>query len=132
VMIQDTELASTRLHQLKSLGVHLAIDDFGTGYSSLSYLRDLPFDVIKIDKGFIDGITRGETEPALTRAILSLAEALHMTTVAEGVEELAQAGALQELGCRFAQGFLFARPLPVDQIEALFASAAHAHEAVIG
>jgi diguanylate cyclase (GGDEF)-like protein len=123
VMVQDTDLAATRLGQLKSLGVGLAIDDFGTGYSSLSYLRQLPFDILKIDKGFIDGVTQGETEPALTRAILHLANALNMITVAEGVEEAAQAGALQDLGCRFAQGYLFARPLPVDQFEALLASA---------
>jgi EAL domain-containing protein (putative c-di-GMP-specific phosphodiesterase class I) len=123
VMVQDTDLAATRLGQLKSLGVGLAIDDFGTGYSSLSYLRQLPFDILKIDKGFIDGVTQGETEPALTRAILHLANALNMITVAEGVEEAAQAGVLQDLGCRFAQGYLFARPLPVDQFEALLASA---------
>ena len=122
VMIQDTELAAIRLGQLKSLGVHLAIDDFGTGYSSLGYLRELPFDILKIDKGFIDGVTNGSTEPALTRAILTLAESLGMVAVAEGVEEVEQAQTLQQLGCRFAQGYLFARPLPVDQVEALLAS----------
>jgi EAL domain-containing protein (putative c-di-GMP-specific phosphodiesterase class I) len=119
--VRDTDLAATRLRELKALGVRLAIDDFGTGYSSLGYLRDLPFDILKIDKGFIDGVTHTGSEPALTQAILSLAEALDMITVAEGVEQAAQAGALQELGCRFAQGYHFARPLPADALEALLA-----------
>jgi diguanylate cyclase len=124
VMVQDTELAATRLGQLKSLGVRLAIDDFGTGYSSLGYLRQLPFDILKVDKGFVDGVTHGSTEPALTRAILTLADSLGMIAVAEGVEEAEQARALQELGCRYAQGYLFSRPLPVDQIERLLGVAA--------
>ncbi|HEX4865550.1 MAG TPA: EAL domain-containing protein [Acidimicrobiales bacterium] len=123
VMVQDTDLAAIRLDQLKSLGVRLAIDDFGTGYSSLGYLRALPFDILKIDKGFVDGVTDGSTEPALTRAILTLAGSLGMIAVAEGVEEAEQAQILQEMGCKFAQGYLFARPLPVDQVEALLASA---------
>ena len=121
VMIQDKDAAARQLQQLKELGVHLAIDDFGTGYSSLAYLRQLPFDILKIDKGFIDGVTHGSTESALTRAILTLAETLHMTGVAEGVEEAAQASRLQELGCRFAQGYLFSRPVPAQQIEELLA-----------
>jgi len=122
VMVQDVELAATRLRQLKALGIRLAIDDFGTGYSSLSYLRQLPFDILKIDKGFIDGVTHGGSEPALTQAILRLADALDMITVAEGVEELEQEGALRGLGCTYAQGYLYARPLPVDELEALVRS----------
>jgi EAL domain-containing protein (putative c-di-GMP-specific phosphodiesterase class I) len=123
VMVQDTDLAAIRLGQLKSLGVHLAIDDFGTGYSSLGYLRDLPFDILKIDKGFVDGVANGTTEPALTQAILTLAASLGLTAVAEGVEQAEQVQTLQQLGCRFAQGYLFARPLPVDQVEAMLTSA---------
>lgn len=122
VLIRDTELAATRLSDLKALGVRLAIDDFGTGYSSLSYLRQLPFDILKIDKGFIDGITAGVTDAALTSAILGLAETLDMVSVAEGVEDPRQASILQELGCRFAQGFLFSRPLPVEQINQLLST----------
>ncbi len=121
VMVQDTELAATRLRQLKELGVYLAIDDFGTGYSSLSYLRRLPFDIIKIDKGFIDGVTGGATESALTSAILNLAATLELATVAEGVEEASQAEVLRQLGCRFAQGYLFSPPLPVGEIDAFLA-----------
>ena len=116
VLIRDTDLAATRLRELKSLGVRLAIDDFGTGYSSLSYLRQLPFDILKIDKGFIDGITSGVTDAALTSAILGLADTLDMISVAEGVEDARQASILQELGCRYAQGYLFARPLHPDHI----------------
>ena len=119
VMIRDTELAATRLSQLKDLGVQLAIDDFGTGYSSLSYLRQLPFDILKIDKGFIDGITSGVTDAALTTAILGLAETLNMLSVAEGVEDARQASILQQLGCRYAQGYLYSRPVPADNMQAL-------------
>jgi EAL domain-containing protein (putative c-di-GMP-specific phosphodiesterase class I) len=119
VMVRDKDLAAQRLYQLKGLGVRLAIDDFGTGYSSLAYLRQLPFDILKIDKGFVDGVTNRSTESALTRAILTLAETLDMVGIAEGVEHREQAGILQELGCHFAQGFLFSRPLPADQVAPL-------------
>ena len=117
VMIRDTELAASRLRKLKELGVRLAIDDFGTGYSSLSYLRHLPFDILKIDKEFIDGVTSGAIDTALTTAILSLADTLGMFSVAEGVEDSQQVRVLQTLGCRYAQGYLFSRPLPADEIE---------------
>jgi EAL domain-containing protein (putative c-di-GMP-specific phosphodiesterase class I) len=119
VMVKDVDLAATRLRELKALGVYLAIDDFGTGYSSLNYLRQLPFDILKIDKGFVDGVTSGGTESALTRAIISLAHTLELYTVAEGVEHADQAEALRKLGCRFAQGYLYAKPLTAPQVEAL-------------
>jgi EAL domain-containing protein (putative c-di-GMP-specific phosphodiesterase class I) len=124
VLIRDTELAAIRLGELKSLGVRLAIDDFGTGYSSLSYLRQLPFDILKIDKGFIDGITTGVTDAALTSAILGLAETLDMVSVAEGVEDAHQASILHDLGCRYAQGYLFARPLDAEQIGQMLSAGA--------
>ncbi|HUE59078.1 MAG TPA: EAL domain-containing protein [Acidimicrobiales bacterium] len=119
VMIRDTDLAVSRLRELKQLGVRLAIDDFGTGYSSLSYLRQLPFDVLKIDKEFIDGITGGETNAALTKTILNLADTLGMVSVAEGVEHRQQVSVLRSLGCRYGQGYLFSKPLPAADIERL-------------
>ena len=116
VMIRDTDLAATRLAQLKELGVFLAIDDFGTGYSSLSYLRQLPFDILKIDKEFIDGLAHSASDSALAAAILELAGTLEMVSVAEGVEDADQACALRSLGCQYAQGYLFSRPLPPEQV----------------
>lgn len=106
-----------RLHALKALGVQLAIDDFGTGYSSLSYLQRFPIDVLKIDKSFIDGIAKGGSDAALTRTILALGEMLGLRTLAEGVETPEQCAELRALGCRFAQGYLFSRPLASSDVE---------------
>jgi diguanylate cyclase (GGDEF)-like protein/PAS domain S-box-containing protein len=111
VLVSDAEAMSTRLRELKGLGVHLAIDDFGTGYSSLSYLRRFPVDMLKIDKAFVDGIGRGREDTALAHAIIKLSHTLQLHTVAEGIEEAEQAAHLAALGCQDGQGFLFARPL---------------------
>ena len=100
-----------RLHALKALGVQLAIDDFGTGYSSLGYLQQFPIDVLKVDKTFIEGVTDGGSNAALTRTILTLGELMRLRTLAEGVETQAQRLELLRMGCRFAQGYLFSRPL---------------------
>jgi diguanylate cyclase (GGDEF)-like protein len=122
VMVKDTELAAQRLRQLKTLGVRLAIDDFGTGYSSLNYLMHLPFDLLKIDKTFIDGVHKGPRESAPAQAIINLAHSFDLETVAEGVEEPEQAEVLARLGCRFAQGFLFAEPALASDIEVILAA----------
>src|SRR5581483_5294395 len=124
VMTADTSATVDRLNALKALGVQLAIDDFGTGYSSLSSLRHLPFDILKIDKLFIDGITGTPAESSFARAILKLARTLDLETVAEGVEEPAQVESLRELHCELGQGFHFARPLGIDGIDALLAVSA--------
>jgi EAL domain-containing protein (putative c-di-GMP-specific phosphodiesterase class I) len=100
-----------RLHALKALGVQLAIDDFGTGYSSLSYLQRFPFDVLKIDKSFVEGLTSGGSDAALTRTIVALGDMLKLRTLAEGVETAEQCAELRALGCRFGQGYFFAHPL---------------------
>jgi EAL domain-containing protein (putative c-di-GMP-specific phosphodiesterase class I) len=121
VMVKDMDLAATRLGQLKVLGVHLAIDDFGTGYSSLSYLTDLPFDVLKIDKHFIDRVSSGGQGSDVARAVIGLAASFELQTLAEGVERLEQAEALHHLGCDFVQGYLFAKPVPADQLPCLLA-----------
>jgi diguanylate cyclase len=123
VMIKDADTAVERLQQLKDLGVKLAIDDFGTGYSSLNYLRHLPVDILKIDKSFIDGLTAGPTESAFGKLIIDFAHTLGLRTVAEGVEHPGQAKALARLGCHFAQGYLFAKPLPAAQVEAFLGAA---------
>ncbi len=104
--------ALDRLHELKTLGVRLAIDDFGTGYSNLSYLQQLPVDIIKIDKSFIE-------QTALASTIVGLATTLNLRTVAEGIEHAEQRAQLVALGCGYGQGFLFAKPVGADAISAL-------------
>ena len=124
VLIKDTKLAATRLQQLTDLGVHLAIDDFGTGYSSLSYLRHLPFNVLKIDRAFIAEMASGAGDAPLAGAIVDLAARLGLRTVAEGVEEPEQVLALHRLGCNAIQGYVFSRPLPPADLDAVIDQAA--------
>jgi diguanylate cyclase (GGDEF)-like protein len=112
----DAESMIERLHYLKLLGVMLAIDDFGTEYSSLSRLRQLPVDVLKIDKSFVDGIADDPRERALTAAIVSLAASLGKGTVAEGIETEGQYAQLLELGVEIGQGYLFSRPVSPEDI----------------
>jgi EAL domain-containing protein (putative c-di-GMP-specific phosphodiesterase class I) len=101
---------------LKQLGVGLAIDDFGTGYSSLSYLRELPIDMIKIDKSFVRDIARSEQDLRLTDGIVRIAATLGLSAVAEGIETGEQRDLLAGIGCRYGQGFLFSRPLPPEEV----------------
>jgi diguanylate cyclase (GGDEF)-like protein/PAS domain S-box-containing protein len=115
-LVEDLDPAGTVLHDLKALGVRLAIDDFGTGYSSLARLSTFPLDIVKIDKSFIDRLAGNADGDAMVRAVVDLSHTLGMTTVAEGVEEPDQAIALSRLGCAVAQGFLFARPMPADDM----------------
>jgi diguanylate cyclase (GGDEF)-like protein/PAS domain S-box-containing protein len=118
-LMQDMGQTIEKLRALKELGVRLAIDDFGTGSSSLGYLRQFPVDVIKIDKSFVDEVaTSGSQGPALVRAIIELAQTLRLETVAEGIELTEQAEQLGSAGCHTGQGFLFARPLTPDAMEA--------------
>jgi EAL domain-containing protein (putative c-di-GMP-specific phosphodiesterase class I) len=109
------------IRELKRLGVALVLDDFGTGYSSLSYLNRLPIDVLKLDRSFIAPLRddEGRTTAAIVSGVVTMAEALGMTVVAEGVEEPSQVERLQALGCDYAQGFHFARPMSADDIALL-------------
>jgi diguanylate cyclase (GGDEF)-like protein/PAS domain S-box-containing protein len=116
VLMHDRDVSLARLLDLKFLGVRLAIDDFGTGYSSLAYLQRFPLDVLKVDKAFVDGVAHGPEESALAAAIIRLGHTLHLRTVAEGVESPEQVAHLRRLGCQDAQGYLFAHPLPADEI----------------
>jgi EAL domain-containing protein (putative c-di-GMP-specific phosphodiesterase class I) len=118
-LMLDIEEIGAKLEELRKLNVRIAIDDFGMGYSSLSYLRRFPIDIMKIDKSFVDGVTRGAEAEALFNAILRLADALEIEAVAEGVEHPEQAERLQQLGCRTAQGFYFSRPVEPEAIALL-------------
>ena len=101
------------------MGVRLAIDDFGAGYSSLSYLKRFPLDTLKIDRAFIQGLPADRDDAAITTAIVRLAKSLNLITVAEGVETEAQRAFLLVEGCDRLQGFLWSRPLPATELEAL-------------
>jgi two-component system CheB/CheR fusion protein len=120
-LMDDTDYTLQMLSELKQLGVHLAVDDFGTGYSSLSYLKRYPINEIKIDRSFVDGIADDANDRAIARTIIAMADVMGMEVMAEGVETEEQRQALLANGCRFAQGFLFARPLPVGTVEDYFA-----------
>jgi EAL domain-containing protein (putative c-di-GMP-specific phosphodiesterase class I) len=118
-LIPDVPTALEVLGSLRRLGVSLLMDDFGTGYSSLSYLHSFPIDVLKIDRSFVGRMTDGEQPLQIVRTIIELARVLGMDVVAEGIETREQYHLLRELGCRFGQGFLFARPLPVEAVTQL-------------
>ena len=109
------------LHQLRDIGVRIAMDDFGTGYSSLSYLRSFPFDKIKIDRSFIEGISEENDCAAIVEAVIDMAHRLNMTTTAEGIETVEQREKVRELGCTELQGYLFSRPKPLAEILPLLA-----------
>jgi diguanylate cyclase (GGDEF)-like protein len=113
-IVQDPARATRVFDALKALDATVAMDDFGTGYSSLAYLQRLPIDVLKIDKSFVSGMMVDPDAVAIVRAVLSLAEALGMSTTAEGIETVELATTLATLGCASGQGFYFAKPLEAD------------------
>ena len=113
-IVQDPVRAQRVFEALKALDATVAMDDFGTGYSSLAYLQRLPIDVLKIDRSFVTGMMVDPDSVAIVRAVLSLAEALGMSTTAEGVETVELATTLATLGCASGQGYYFSRPLEAD------------------
>ena len=121
VFLEGESGVLTLLHQLRAMGVRVALDDFGTGYSSLSYLRSFPFDKIKIDKSFVDSVAHDDSSAAIVRAIVDLANALHMETTAEGVEDSEQLAELRGQGCSSIQGYLFSRPIEGSAVMAMIA-----------
>jgi diguanylate cyclase (GGDEF)-like protein len=122
VLIRDDDAALAVLHQLRAIGVRIALDDFGTGYSSLSYLQRFPFDKIKIDRCFVNDLaTQGGS--SIVQAVVNIAAARDMMTLAEGVETSEQRESLRALGCSEMQGFLFSRPVPAAEILRLLQSA---------
>ena len=109
-MVDDPVLVVERLRELRALGVRIAIDDFGTGYSSLSALQELPVDILKIDKAFVDHVVDDPRRAAFAEAIVRMGKTLGLGLIAEGVEEPEQAERLQQLGCSLAQGYHYCRP----------------------
>ncbi|ASJ90649.1 putative bifunctional diguanylate cyclase/phosphodiesterase [Porphyrobacter sp. CACIAM 03H1] len=122
VFVGDLETVDAIFRDLKKLGVRLALDDFGTGYSSLGYLKHGHFDKIKIDQSFVRGCTEnGDINPAIIAAIVALAKALGMETVAEGVEAMDELALVKERGADLVQGYIFSRPMTQEQVLAQFA-----------
>jgi EAL domain-containing protein (putative c-di-GMP-specific phosphodiesterase class I) len=119
-LMRDTKQAQNQLIALKSLGVGIAIDDFGTGYSSLAYLQQFPVDSLKIDRSFIAGMGQSPEGDALIHTLMQLGKALHLETLAEGIEESSQLAQLQAERCDVGQGFLFCKPLPPDEVQRMF------------
>ncbi len=122
VVIDDDPEHAARLLEIKALGVRLLLDDFGTGYSSFGHLRRFPLDVLKLDRSFVAGMGRDETDTAIVVATRQLARALGLDVVAEGVETREQLVSLQGIGCEYAQGYYFARPLTRETVDALVAA----------
>jgi diguanylate cyclase (GGDEF)-like protein len=118
-IISQSHPAVNIIHDLRALGVAIHLDDFGTGYSSLSYLHRIPLDAIKIDRAFTSAIDSENLSREVVRAILGLVRAVGVDAVAEGVNSETQVEVLRELGCEFAQGYLFSRPLPPDEMREL-------------
>ncbi len=117
VLMHDAEETMGILRGLKALGLQLHVDDFGTGFSSLTYLKRFPVDALKIDQSFVDGLATDPDDRAIVLAVVALAGSLGIATVAEGIETEEQLAVLQELGCTYAQGYLFSRPVPPDELE---------------
>jgi diguanylate cyclase (GGDEF)-like protein len=116
VLVEESAIVQATLEALSELGVGLVLDDFGTGYSSLAYLNRYPFDALKIDRSFVDGLGIEQERTAIVEAIVGMARALSLDVIAEGVENEAQLSELRRLGCDYAQGRLFAAPMPADEV----------------
>ena len=119
VLVEESASATATLEALSDLGVRLVLDDFGTGYSSLAYLNRFPFDALKIDRSFVDGLGLEQERTAIVEAVIGMARALSLDAIAEGVESEEQLSELRRLGCDFAQGHLFSRPLAPAKVTAL-------------
>ncbi len=126
-LMDDIEKSIAIIEQLKQMGIKLSIDDFGTGYSSMMYLKSLPVDTLKIDHNFVNNGTNA-SDGAIVKAIISLAQALQLSTVAEGVETTQQLHFLEKMGCDQIQGFYFSKPLPAHEISQLL----HQNKPLIG
>jgi EAL domain-containing protein (putative c-di-GMP-specific phosphodiesterase class I) len=130
-VMRNPQAARELLHNLRHFGVKLAMDDFGTGTSSLSLLRGYPFNTIKIDRSFLHDLNTSHEVLAVIHATINLIENLEMTSLAEGVEDARQVAVLQSLGCGYAQGYFFSRPVPADELLAVMMSPSCAAQSVV-
>jgi EAL domain-containing protein (putative c-di-GMP-specific phosphodiesterase class I) len=115
-LLDDTAFMEHSLKQLKGLGLQLILDDFGVGFSSLGYLKRLPLSMIKLDRSFVENVTDSPHDAAIVRAVSQMADSIGIGVVAEGVETQDQVRMARDLGCGYAQGFHFARPVPASEV----------------
>jgi diguanylate cyclase (GGDEF)-like protein/PAS domain S-box-containing protein len=127
MLMGEAELNVDVLGDLKDLGIGIAVDDFGTGYSNLAYLKRFPVDLLKVDKAFVDGMEDNPDDTAIVKAIIDLARAMGMQTVAEGIETTWQAGQLRTLECEYGQGYYFSEPLSADEAGTLLSRSSVPH-----
>jgi diguanylate cyclase (GGDEF)-like protein len=125
VVMEDVDYAIDVLEHLKKLGLRVALDDFGTGYSSLEALRRFPLDALKIDKAFVDGLSKSQQDTAVVQLVIDLAHAVGIQVIAEGVETVEQLTQLRDMGCDQAQGYYFWKPLMGEEASALHAGSLH-------
>jgi diguanylate cyclase (GGDEF)-like protein/PAS domain S-box-containing protein len=118
MLLEDIEQIIVTMNALKAIGVQFSLDDFGTGYSSLQYLKRLPLDQIKIDQSFVRDIVTDSSDRAIVRTIIAMAKGLSISVIAEGVETEEQRQCLLNMGCKHFQGYLFSKPVPIEQFEA--------------
>ena len=130
VIMEDPEKSALKMMQLRDLHIQLYIDDFGTGYSSLSYLGNFPSDALKIDKSFVNNMMNDNTNMEIVRSIMNLASNLDMNVIAEGVETQAQLLKINNLGCKYVQGYLFSKPLDAEEAGAFIKSRLVDHKSV--
>jgi EAL domain-containing protein (putative c-di-GMP-specific phosphodiesterase class I) len=119
-IMRDPDRALRILQGIRALGITLSIDDYGTGYSSLSYLQKLSVDRLKIDKSFVSGLLTNERDHLIVKSTIDLAHALNLEVIAEGIETVQQAAILQRLGCDYAQGYLYSRPIAMEKVAGWF------------
>ena len=116
-LVNDVALGIQNLQGLKQLGITVSVDDFGTGYSSLSYLKHFAFDILKIDRSFIQNINQDVKQQAIVKAMISMAHQLNLIVIAEGVETEAELNFLQKNNCNAAQGYFISKPLPWKEFQ---------------
>ena len=117
IMLENIEDTITTMNALHNIGVMLSLDDFGTGYSSLQYLKKLPLDQLKIDQSFVRDITVDDSDKTIVRTIIAMAQSLNLNVIAEGVETDEQRQILSFYGCQHYQGYLFGKPVPIEEFE---------------
>ena len=118
--LSDVDFAVSQMNKLRELGVKLAMDDFGTGYSSLSYLQILPITLLKLDRSFITDIEHDNIAFEIVSAVIRIAKSKKIETIAEGIENSVQESILRKAGCNYAQGYLYGKPMPPQEIQKLF------------
>jgi len=121
-LVDNYDSAKEILHEIHEMGIHIALDDFGTGYASMSYLKEFPFDTVKLDRSFVQGVPENSEDTAIVKAMIQLAEALNLNMVAEGVETESQKYFLTDHGCAYGQGYLWSKPVDANEFERMFFS----------